>query len=119
MIIDESLSWNEQVDNICKKSSAVLGQLHRQGYMIPLQFRKTLYESLFLSTLQYCLPIWGATSASNISRIDKILNRGITGVFCVHGQFSHITNLRKELKWLSSEHLIIFETQKLWFITKT
>ena len=79
--IDEKLCWNDQVDNICKRSSTALGQLHRYGYMILFDFRNTLYESLFLSIIKYCLPIWGATSATNINRINKIINRGIRGIF--------------------------------------
>ena len=115
IIIDEKLTWNSQVDSVCKRCSSILGQLSRISFCIPLNFRKIIYESVFLSVMKYCIPIWGATSTVNIKRMDKILNRGCRGVFQIKNKFTHVSDLRYQLDWLTCENLIKFETQKLLF----
>ena len=67
--IDNNLSWNKQIDAVCKNFNAKLKKL----YTMRLQSTKTLdwiYFSGILPSALYCIVVWG--NSSGLDEVNKI-----------------------------------------------
>ena len=71
--IDEHLSWTIHINNLSKTIARNVGMLNKLKYVLPLYTMKTLYYSLILSHLQYCVLLW-----SNTYRIHLTKNKDTT-----------------------------------------
>ena len=59
ILIDENLSWNDQIDDISKKASKGIGILRRaKKYILQLSLL-TIYQSLVQPYFDYCSWVWG------------------------------------------------------------
>lgn len=61
LIINTSLKWNSHIDYIILKISRIVGLLYRLKHIYPKNVLYTLYNSLILPHLTYCILIWGST----------------------------------------------------------
>ena len=59
--IDEHLSWTIHINNLSPKIVRNVGMLNKLKYVLTLYTMKTLYHSLILSHLQYCVLLWSNT----------------------------------------------------------
>ena len=59
--IDEHLSWTIHINNLSKQIARNVGMLNKLKYFLPLYTMKTLYYSLILYHLQYCVLLWSNT----------------------------------------------------------
>jgi hypothetical protein len=73
--VDNSLTWNNTVDNLCKTLRSSLAGLQRLNIMFPSQNMKQLYYSFFQCHIDYCLTVWGQTTLENINKIQRFQNR--------------------------------------------
>ena len=72
VLIDEILSWNKQIDNICSKLSKANGVLSKLRYLVPLQTCISVYYSIFYTHLTYGCLVWSYTNQNNIDRFKKL-----------------------------------------------
>ena len=75
--IDDVISWNKHIDNMCITLSQRIGLLRRLHKLIPFHLRKILYYGLIQSILDYCCVVWGNTSKTNIDRVYKMQKRAL------------------------------------------
>ena len=61
-MLDEGLSWNNNVDLVKQKVSNVIGILYNLKNIFPNEVLLTLYRSLTASYLNYGLLLWGKQS---------------------------------------------------------
>ena len=78
IIFDEHLSWKNHITMVTNKLSKVIGILYRLRYVVPEQILLIIYNSLFISHINYGLLLWGKDS-SRIFRLQKKAIRIITG----------------------------------------
>jgi len=57
--IDQNLSWNVQVDNLCKKIATGIRVLKHSRAFVPFDTLQTMYPSLVQPHFDYCSEIWG------------------------------------------------------------
>ena len=57
--VDEGLKWTGQIDRVRRKVSQLLGVIGRAGTVLGGRQLLTLYNSMVLPHLQYCLIVWG------------------------------------------------------------
>ena len=62
IIIDDKLTWDAHINNLCKKLSSATGILNRIKDNIPHELHKNLYHTLFESHLSYGITAWGGVS---------------------------------------------------------
>ena len=63
VIIDNKLSWRPQVDAVCKQYATKLKQLKRlKG--LPRKVLEEIYYKAIVSTVSYCISIWGTSHGS-------------------------------------------------------
>ena len=107
VMINETLSWNEHMDYIASKLSRMNGVLARLKHQLPLPIMKTIYNSLFCSTMQYGISVWGGTSNKKFNRLVTLQKKAVRHVTCAKYN-SHTGPIFKKLDLLN-----ILDTYKL------
>ena len=62
LTITKHLSWKTHIDKISNKISKIIGVLNKLKFIIPDQILPTIYNSLILPHLNYCILTWGYDS---------------------------------------------------------
>ena len=75
--LDENLKWNKHIDMLPNKLSRVIGILNRLKYIYPQHILLTIYNSLFISHVNYGILLWGSCS-NKIENIQKKAIRTLT-----------------------------------------
>ena len=98
--IDETLTWNPQIDHLCSTISSKISQLRQLATYVPTQAQKLYYQGYILPLLDYGSITWGATSDANIERLEKLQKRAARII--LHADFTTSSSLMfEELGWLS------------------
>ena len=71
MEIDNSLTFNAHIDNLCKKAASQLNVLKRLSRFMRYNERRIVMQPFILSNCNYCAPVWYFCSKSNIAKIEK------------------------------------------------
>ena len=94
LTITKHLSWKKHIDKISNKISKIIGVLNKLKFIIPDQILLTIYNSLILPHLNYCILAWGYDS----KRLYKL--KTATG-FDVH---THNTRHRHNIRTPKIKH---------------
>ena len=62
LTINKHLSWKKHIDKISNKKRKIIGVLNKLKFIIPDQILLTIYNSLILPHLNYCILAWGYDS---------------------------------------------------------
>lgn len=89
VIIDENLSWEEQVEELYKKLLISLVTIKRIYKYLPKKQLKTIYHTLFLSNLSYCISAWGGIPTQKLDKIFNVQKRCIRLLFGEICSFDH------------------------------
>ena len=73
--IDESLSWNAQVDHITTKVTSALAGLRLVRDTVDFSTLIVTYKSLIQPYFDYCAEIWGCLVATLSNKVQKLQNR--------------------------------------------
>lgn len=83
MVLDDRLSWNDHVDNMCLRLGTSLFALQRVRAISTPEALRTAYHALFESHIRYGIILWGGSSAQNLQRalvLQKRAIRTVTGL---------------------------------------
>ena len=78
--LDEHLSWSFQINHVIAKLSSGNYAIAQSKNFLPINIRKTLYNSLFRSHLDYGVIAWGSVAASKLIRVIKLQKKCIRRV---------------------------------------
>ena len=84
MDIDNLLTFNEHIANLCKKTASHLNVLKRLSRSMGHTERKLIMQAFTLSNFDYCALIWHFCSESNTAKIEKIQERALRLVLDDH-----------------------------------
>ena len=59
VIIDDTLSFSRNINNVYNKVSKSVGVTYRMSYYVPGYVLLNVYYSLIYSLLSYCITAWG------------------------------------------------------------
>ena len=59
LTLDTNLNWRKHTEKISNKCSKTIGVSNRLKYVLPLDIKVLLYNTLILSHINYCIMIWG------------------------------------------------------------
>ena len=102
VLFDSDLSLSSHITSTCKAANYQLYRLSRIKKYLTLGALKTAVHAFISSKLDYCNSILIGLPASQILRLQNIMNssaRLISGV----KKFDHITPILKDLHWLPIE----------------
>ena len=71
IVVDETLSWQTQVDTMVRKVSAGLGVSKKVYDFLPCQTLVRIYEALVLPYFDYCSEVWGSLGKHLSDRLQK------------------------------------------------
>ena len=75
--IDENLTFDEHVNNICLKASRQISAPQRLTGLLDMPSRKAIYNSFIVSNFNYCPLVYYFTSRESINKMQKIQERAL------------------------------------------
>jgi hypothetical protein len=97
--IDNKLSLNEHVNNVCKAAHYHSRALRHVRKYVSEDIAKSIATSLVGARLDYCNAVLYGTSRNNIDKLQRVQNT-LARVVKVRSKYDHITPLLSELHWL-------------------
>ena len=76
LILDENVTWNAHVNNVCNVLAKNIGVMYKLKSM-PKVFLKMIYNSIVLPHLSYGIIIWGNASKTQLNRVCVLQKRAI------------------------------------------
>ena len=84
LIIDNNLSWDLHVKHVCSKLASILGLMWRYRDVMDHKMKILMYNSYFISQMDYCLNIWGSFEKSTqMEKIFRLQKRALRLIFSV------------------------------------
>ena len=109
---DENLTWITHVNNLIKSSHVTLRRLKRFKRFTNYKIRKTQAETLILSNLRYCIPVYSQLPKYLIRRFQRTQNT-IAGY--VLGRYAKESDFITTLGWLPVQEMMEFAIVKCTF----
>ena len=108
--MDNSMSFEKHVNELNKKVTGVLMYINRVKDNFDKTSRILIVQALALSSINYCLRIWGTTNNTLLHNVQKLQN--FAAKIAVGGltKRDHVTPAFQELKWLTMKNKVIFDT---------
>ena len=74
--IDRHLNFQAHIDDMVKKCTGILIALSHAKHVVPAGTMKTIVQALVLSTVRYCMSVYGSCGTTQIERVQKVI------IFC-------------------------------------
>ena len=75
IIIDNSLSWEKQIEHVCSKVSPKIGILYRLSKFLSQNILNIIYNTIIQPDFDYCVTVWGNCSSVHFNKLQKLQNR--------------------------------------------
>jgi len=98
--IDENLTWKNQIDNISKNISRGIGILYKLKHFVPEKILFSLYCTLILPYINYCILAWGNAAKKYMEKIFKLQKKALR-IISDSEYRSHSSPLFKKYKQLN------------------
>ncbi|KAJ8022844.1 RNA-directed DNA polymerase from mobile element jockey [Holothuria leucospilota] len=105
VLIDHGLTWKPHIDSISVKVAQCTGILSKLKHYLPRNILRSLYLTLILPHLSYCLPVWAGTSKKHLTKLTTLQKRAIRHICCVDS-IEHTSKLFSSLNLLKFTDLI-------------
>ena len=115
--MDNFLTFNVHIEELQKKVTGTLLFINRVSDRFSVECRVMVVQSLVLSTLNYCLRVWGSTNKTQMDRASKILNFAAKVAAGGAKKYDHVTPIYNKLGWLRMGEKYIYEVCLLIFKT--
>ena len=109
LYMDQYLLYDVHINYITRKVNGILMFLNRIKDNFDKATRIMIVQSLALSTINYCLKIWGMTTKQQLEKIQKLQNFAAKIAIGGARKYDHVTPILKELKWVNIENKILYD----------
>jgi len=116
--IDNTLSFDDHINNICKAAHFHIRALRHIRRCVSVDDAKAVATAMVSSRLDYCNSILYGTSSSNLNKLQRVQNALARTVMMTRKR-DHITPLLANLHWLPVTARIQFKIALLTFKTLT
>ena len=99
MIIDEHLSWNSHINNLCNLLSRNFNLFYNIRNIVPTNLKRQLYFSLVFSHIQYDIEIYGTCRNNLLNKVQTLQNK-LLKVLYKHPYRTDTNYLHRELNIL-------------------
>lgn len=114
IMIDEKISWKPHISYLRKKVAKCIGVMKRSCHVLNQSALLTLYHSLVMSHMSYCIEIWGNCYKTNLIPLVNLQKKAIRLVYKVHYN-DHTNPLFLKSQSLKIMDLITFKTAQVMF----
>ena len=109
---DQSLSFSDHVTEVVRRGTGVLSSLSHCKHSLPRSVLTTLVQAGAVSVIRYCISVYGGCGATQLARVQRLLNFGAR-VISGRRKYDHISDVLKNLRWLSAENMWRFHAVTL------
>ena len=106
---DRHMLFDAHITEISKKVSGILLYINRIQDQLSKEARLIAVQTLALSHLNYCLTIWGSTTATQLKKVQKLQNFAAKVAVGGASKFDHVTPILNELQWLTVTQKCTFD----------
>ena len=111
VVIDETLSFKNQITQVCRKGFGMLRQLwHISGKLKNVTLRIQLVHSCILSNIDYCNSLYLGLPQKQIKKLQRLLNAAVRFIYCLPWRRIHITPYLKQAHILPVNLRLRFKT---------
>ena len=71
LIIDQHLTWDDHVSDLCKRLCPNIGLLSRVRHILPFPQLMTVYLTTIQSVMDYGLTVWGSCNVGKWYKVFK------------------------------------------------
>ena len=109
IIMDQHMNFDVHVNEMYKKVMGQLLFINKVKDKFEKETLKIVVESIALSTLNYCLLIYGTTNNTLLRRVQQLQN--FAAKICAGGarRSDHATPFITQLKWLKTDRKVTFD----------
>ena len=103
------MTFDIHINETHKKVMGILFFLNRIKDKLEAATRKTVVESLALSIINYCLPVYGTTNNTLIKRVQKLQH--FAAKICVEGarRRDHATPVITQMNWIKINQKVVLD----------
>ena len=98
--VDEHLNWTPHIDHLCATISSRISPLKQLDQYVPENIQKTFYQGYTPFLIDYDSNTWGATSNTNIERLNKLQKRAVRIILNAK-YLTPFADMFKSLGWMS------------------
>ena len=112
LYMDRYLNFTDHVSRLVSKCTGTLIALIHIKHTLPRSAIRPIVNALVMSSVRYCLAIYGTCTSTEKHRVQKIINfaaRVISG----KKKFEHISDVMREFNWLSVTQLVDYHRSQL------
>ena len=116
VILDKHMTFDDQIDHVCKSSINHLRNLFRIRRYLDVNAASTVIHAFITTRLDYCNHLYIGLPKYKVEKLQKIQNiaaRYVTGA----RKYDHITPILVQLHWLPVSYRIVFK--HLLFVYKS
>lgn len=117
MIIDEKISWKSQIKHVQTKMSRCIAVLNKAKHALDHKSLRTLYCTLVLPYLIYCVEVWGNNYMTTIHPL-LILQKKAIRIIHGAGYRDHTNSLFLQSKLIKFKDMVDFHTAQILFKAK-
>ena len=83
VIIDNNLKWSAHIQYISRKISKGIGVMVKARKVFERNTLLSLYNSLILPYLNYCIHVWGKAYNTHLNHLIKMQNKAVSLIACI------------------------------------
>ncbi len=116
--MDQHMSFEVHIHEMHKKVMGILLLVNRIRDNFDDVTRKIVIQSLALSSVNYCIQVYGTTNNTHVRRVQKLQN--FAAEICAEGtrRSDHATPFITQLEWLKIDKKVIFDVAVTVFKVK-
>ena len=100
--INDKLSWNNHIDNICNKANSSIAFLRRNLQISQHHIKTNAYFTLVRRQVEYAAMVWDPYTKENIQKIEMVQRRAAPYVCKNYAkQEGCVTEMLQQLGWRS------------------
>ena len=80
VVISDTLFWNLHTAATCQKFCSMQGAFCRSTSVININSRARLYDVFIEPKLNFCFPVWGNSTETDIACMERIVKRALRSV---------------------------------------
>lgn len=107
--LDDRVIFDKQLDKQISKINRSIGVLKRVAKYLPVETRKTLFNTIVLPHYDYCSTVWGGYCDTNVIRLQRTQNRAMRIILNEEPR-CHVLPLLKATKFLSVNQRLCYNT---------
>ena len=97
--IDQKLSFDDHIDELCNKLSQRIAVLSKIKWFLPLEQRKAFYNAMIKQTILYASNVWSACSIGNLQRVFRLQRRRCARIILDANTQANSYELLTRLDW--------------------